>query len=118
MKVVLSRDVPKVVPPWVGQVVQRLLERNGLRVENISNWIVHSGGVAILDQVAGQLGLDSAHDLRYSWKALHEYGNVSSATVGIAAQLMHRDPTTHQGYVVGVAMGAGAQIAACLAKYG
>jgi len=117
-KVVLSREVPKKVSPMVAQVVRKLLDRNQLAIGDISNWCIHNGGVAILDEIAGLLEMDSEREFRYSWEVLREYGNLSSATIGVVAQLMHQDPANRHGYVLGCAMGAGAQVSAVLCKYG
>ena len=116
-KVLLHKDVPKVVPSMVAQTVQELLERNGLTVDSVDHWCVHNGGPAILDQIAGTLGLDSDRDFRYSWQVLREMGNLSSATVGVVAQRLHHDPENHGGYIVGAAMGAGAQVGTVLLRY-
>ena len=125
LKVLLHKDVPKVVPPMVAQTVQELLARNHrllaprhLSVRDIDHWCIHNGGPAILDQVAGILELKSDQDFRYSWQVLRECGNLSSATVGVIAQQLHQDPANHHGYVVGCSMGAGAQVGAVLCRYG
>jgi alkylresorcinol/alkylpyrone synthase len=118
MKVQLSRDVPKLVPPMVVQTINSLLTRNGLTKEDISNWVIHNGGVAILREIAELMGMDSEREFRYSWEILREYGNLSSATVGLIAEAMHQDPANRRGYLVGAAMGAGAGVGAVLLLYG
>jgi alkylresorcinol/alkylpyrone synthase len=117
MKVQLAREVPQVVPPMVVQTINSLLARNGLTKEDINSWIIHNGGVAILKEIAALMGMDSERDFRYSWEILREYGNLSSATVGLIAEAMHRDPANRRGYVVGCAMGAGAGVGAVLLRY-
>lgn len=117
-KVRLSRDVRTQVPPMVARTVQSLLKRHGLATEDISHWCLHNGGAAILDEIALELGLDSQHDFRYSWETLCQYGNLSSATVGVVAEKMHADPANRHGYVVAAAMGAGAGVGAALLQYG
>ena len=117
-KVRLSKDVRTQVPPMVAQTVQRLLKRHSLTTEDISNWCLHNGGAAILDEIALEVGLDSQEAFRYSWETLSEYGNLSSATVGVVAEKMHADPANRHGYLVGAAMGAGAGVGAVLCRYG
>jgi alkylresorcinol/alkylpyrone synthase len=117
MKVQLAREVPQVVPPMVVRTINTLLARNGLTKEDISNWVIHNGGVAILKEIAGLMGMDSEREFRYSWEILREYGNLSSATVGLIAELMHSDPANRHGYVIGAAMGAGAGVGAVLLVY-
>ena len=118
LKVLLHKDVPKVVPPMVADTVKELLAKHGLPVADVDHWCVHNGGPAILDQIAGILGLKSDRDFRYSWQVLREMGNLSSATVGVIAQQLHQDPANRHGYVVGCSMGAGAQVGAVLCRYG
>lgn len=117
MKVQLAREVPEVVPPMVVQTINKLLARNGLTKEDITSWVIHNGGVAILKEIAVLMGMDSETEFRYSWGILREYGNLSSATVGLIAEEMHRDPANRQGYVVACAMGAGAGVGAALLRY-
>lgn len=116
-KVVLSREVPRVVPKMVALTVMQLLQRHSLKVEDISQWVMHNGGAALLDNIAPLLSLDSQRDFRYSWDVLHDVGNCSSATVGIIAKRMHGIPENRQGYVMGVAMGAGAAVNVALLRY-
>jgi alkylresorcinol/alkylpyrone synthase len=118
MKVQLSRDVPKLVPPMVVRTINTLLARNGLTKDDISNWVIHNGGVAILKEIGELMEMDSEREFRYSWEILREYGNLSSATVGLIAEAMHRDPTNRQGWLVACAMGAGAGVGAALCRYG
>lgn len=115
LKVVLSRDVPKLVPPLVAQTVRVLLERNNLRVEEIPHWVFHSGGVSILDNLKKELGLGE-EAVQWSRRSLEEYGNCSSATVGLAAEFLHA--TKPRGYCVVAVMGAGAAVDAALLRYG
>lgn len=116
-KVRLSRDVRTKVPPMVAKTIKTLLHRNHLIPSDIANWCLHNGGVAILDEIALELGLDSQKHFQYSWETLQEYGNLSSATVGVVAEKMHADPANRHGYVVGAAMGAGAGVGAVLMRY-
>jgi alkylresorcinol/alkylpyrone synthase len=117
LKVQLAREVPQVVPPMVVRTINSLLTRNGLTKEDINSWIIHNGGVAILKEIAALMGMDSEREFRYSWEILREYGNLSSATVGLIAEAMHRDPANRHGYLVGAAMGAGAGVGAALLRY-
>lgn len=118
MKVILHKDVRTRIPPLIARVVQRLLERNGLTKEDVGNWVFHNGGVAVLNETAAVLGLDSQRDLRYSWEILREFGNVSSATAGMVAKRMHENPMNRDGYILGCTMGAGGQVGGALLRYG
>lgn len=62
------------------KIIQSILKRNHLSKEDISYWIIHPGGPLLLEELQRLLGL-SSHDLRYSWKVLHELGNVMCVSV-------------------------------------
>lgn len=118
LKVILSRELPRLVPPLMAQTIRELLTKHGLTVEDVGGWAIHNGGVSVLENLAKELGLDGKQAFRYSWEVLGSYGNCSSATVGIVAKTLHADPANRQGYIVGAAMGAGAEVSAVVARYG
>jgi alkylresorcinol/alkylpyrone synthase len=76
----LSPLVPEVLARHVGPTVTDLLATHGLRVDDVSSWIVHPGGPKILDTVQRGLGL-SDRALAVSREVLADHGNCSSATV-------------------------------------
>jgi predicted naringenin-chalcone synthase len=76
----LSPLVPEVLARHVGPTVTDLLTAHGLRVGDISAWIVHPGGPRVLDTVQRELGLPD-HALAASREVLADHGNCSSATV-------------------------------------
>lgn len=115
LKVVLSRDVPEIVPPLMAQTVDRLLERNLLTRGDVSHWMLHPGGRTVLENIEKVMGLDR-QQTRQSWEALRRFGNVSSATVGIIAKLTQQE--SPQGWGVAATMGAGTAVNAVLVKWG
>ncbi|XWS66401.1 hypothetical protein CRYUN_Cryun05aG0196100 [Craigia yunnanensis] len=83
----------------------------------ITNWdsifyVVHPGGLAILDQMEARLGLEK-HKLRASRHVLNEYGNMSSASVFFVMDEMRNKSveegkhTTGEGLEWGVLLGFG-----------
>lgn len=77
---VLSKRVPVIAANAVSDVATRLLQRNGLTLNEIDWWIVHPGGTMILEQLSKKLGIpDEA--FRFSYDVLREYGNMSSPSV-------------------------------------
>ena len=54
--------------------------RNKIQLPQIKHWLVHPGGVKILDYVEQALELDE-DELRHARAVLSEYGNMSSATL-------------------------------------
>lgn len=116
LKCRLDKSVPKVIPPLIKEAVYRLLVRNSLRISDIRYWAIHPGGPAILERIQSLLGL-SRTDVAASWETLSEYGNCSSATLALIAKRMQSQLQAPVGYGVGVTMGAGGSIEACLFYY-
>ena len=77
---ILSPTVPKLAADYAGRVLDTVLERSGLRCDDVSAWILHAGGRDVLRAVERRFRLRTA-DLRYSAAVLREYGNLSSAFV-------------------------------------
>lgn len=78
--IVLSKDVPQLIRSRIGGLVDGLLERNGLRREDLGFFLLHPGGQKLLSFIEDELGLEEG-DTAASWRVLAEYGNLSSATV-------------------------------------
>jgi predicted naringenin-chalcone synthase len=116
LKVVLGKDVPKVVPKLAAKAVDRLLSRNKLTKNDISHWILHPGGVKVLEGLEDEVGL-TREQTKHSWEVLREYGNVSSATIGIIGKITQRAETSG-GYGLVVTIGAGTACDAMLVKWG
>lgn len=77
---VLTRSVPAIGAKAVGQVTQRLLDRNSLAARDIHRWIVHPGGTQVLKAVERHLDL-APETLRFSYEIFRDYGNMSSPSV-------------------------------------
>lgn len=115
MKVVLSRRVPDIVPPLIAQTVDRLLDRNDLRREDVRYWMLHPGGKAVLRKMEACLGL-TRDQTRYSWEVMRDYGNVSSATLGIIGKYLQQQERP-AGWGVAATMGAGTAVNAILCRW-
>lgn len=116
MKVVLSTRVPEIVPPLIKATVDILLARNKLCSRNISHWILHPGGKAVLNNLEKQLGL-SHEQTFWSWEVMKRMGNVSSATIGIIAKFVQQNERP-RGWGVAATMGAGGATNAALLRWG
>ena len=115
LKVMLSVDVPKVVPPLMRQTVDIILKRNSLTRQDISHWMIHPGGKTVLENVEKELEL-SREQTRWSWEVMRMYGNMSSSTLGAIAKMtqQHDNPS---GWGVACTMGAGTAVNACLVRW-
>ncbi len=76
----LDRSLPQILADNAPQFIQSFLADHNLKKEDINYWILHPGGVRILDLLHEHLDLE-AHQTRWSWEVLKEHGNMSSATV-------------------------------------
>jgi predicted naringenin-chalcone synthase len=74
----LSGQVPGRIRRWLREYGAGLLGSRG--VHDIALWAVHAGGRSILDAVQHGLALPP-HALRHSRDVLHDFGNMSSATL-------------------------------------
>ncbi len=78
--IVLSKDVPQLIREKIKSLVTCFLARSKLGREQLSAFILHSGGQKLLTYMEEELGL-SRSETQCSWDVLREYGNLSSATV-------------------------------------
>lgn len=76
----LDRELPSVLHGTFLSVLNDFLAKHSLRPDEVKRWIIHPGGVRILEGLSQLLELKPE---QYSWSydILSEVGNVSSATV-------------------------------------
>jgi alkylresorcinol/alkylpyrone synthase len=78
--IVLSKEVPQLIRDRIGGLVDNFLGRHSLTRSDIKAWVLHPGGQKLLSFMEEELGV-SGPQVAPSWKALREYGNLSSASV-------------------------------------
>jgi len=78
---ILSIAVPAVAAQTAPAVLDAALARAGLRRDQITGWLLHPGGKAVLVALRDALQLTDA-DLGWSRSVLRDYGNLSSASLG------------------------------------
>lgn len=80
LKVRFSRDIPTLVNDMMRENVTEALDRNGWQRDDVRHFVVHPGGVKVLEAYRDTLDLpdDALND---SYAVLRQYGNMSSATV-------------------------------------
>jgi alkylresorcinol/alkylpyrone synthase len=108
----LSPKVPDVLAVHARPVVEELLGRHGLAVDDVRGWAVHPGGRRIVEVVADSLGL-SAEQTAPSFSVLDEVGNCSSATVLLVLERVHVEVGEH---AVAMAFGPGLTLCATLLR--
>jgi alkylresorcinol/alkylpyrone synthase len=112
----LSPKVPEVLARHARPVVEQLLERHGIAVEEVAGWAVHPGGRRIVEVVGEALGL-SDDDLAASYDVLRDVGNCSSATVLLVLEQLRRSGTVPPGgTAVAMAFGPGLTLYATLLR--
>jgi alkylresorcinol/alkylpyrone synthase len=79
-RIVLSREVPKLVRQRLGGDVDAFLAETGYARDDIGSWVLHTGGPKVLEATQAALGLDDGQ-LDASWDCLRKTGNLSSASV-------------------------------------
>jgi predicted naringenin-chalcone synthase len=108
----LSPKVPDVLAVHARPVVDELLSRNGLVVEQVQGWAVHPGGRRIVEVVGEALGL-SEEQTAPSYAVLDEAGNCSSATVLLVLERVQVEAGEH---AVAMAFGPGLTLCATLLR--
>ncbi|MEZ0277562.1 MAG: type III polyketide synthase [Roseimicrobium sp.] len=109
----LSSYVPEILGSELQPLLQRMLLPRDTACEMIEEWAVHPGGRAILDKVESGLGL-SKTALTSSRRTLHDYGNMSSATVLFVLKDLLQSAQTSSASTCAVAFGPGLTVETAL----
>lgn len=99
----LSGYVPDLIEEDFAVVLQRALGDKD--TASVSHWCIHPGGKRILEAIEKSLSLQKSQ-LQASYDVLHDYGNMSSATILFVLQkmLQQKEPMPK---LVGAAFGPG-----------
>jgi alkylresorcinol/alkylpyrone synthase len=105
--IILSKEVPQLIRDRITQILCSTLTRRGLKISDVSAFVLHPGGRALLQAIEEELGLTEA-DTQPSWRVLRECGNQSSASVLFVLDEWLRTRTVPAGaYGVLAAFGPG-----------
>jgi alkylresorcinol/alkylpyrone synthase len=77
---VLTLPVPRLAADRAREVLDRVLEGEGLARADIGAWIMHAGGRKVLEELQARIGL-APPDLAWSAAMLRDFGNLSSPFV-------------------------------------
>jgi alkylresorcinol/alkylpyrone synthase len=102
---VLLPQVPQVAGDLAAKLFEESLVAAGVKREQITGWILHTGGRDVILALREKLNL-SADDVRHSSAVLREFGNISSPTVYFVLERALRD-TVPDGLWWMSAFGAG-----------
>ncbi|HXQ98215.1 MAG TPA: 3-oxoacyl-[acyl-carrier-protein] synthase III C-terminal domain-containing protein [Candidatus Limnocylindrales bacterium] len=96
LHIVLSQDVPHLVREKIAGIVDGFLGRHGLSHQDMSAFVLHSGGQKLLTHVEEVLNLPRELT-QFSWDVLKNYGNQSSASVLFVLQEWMRKARLAEG---------------------
>jgi predicted naringenin-chalcone synthase len=110
LKIVLDREVPDAIHGHFDKIFFPFLERNGLKPEDIHNYMFHPGGKKIIARVEDFIGR-YGKDISDSRAVLRECGNLSSATIlTILARVLNKPHAAGElGYLLAFGPGFAAQ---------
>jgi len=110
----IEPQVPYLMGLCIPAMVTRLLAKQRLSLDDVSHWVVHSGGKKVLDCVMYSLGV-SRHALRHSLSSLRRMGNMSSGSFLWAYESLAAEGTWRAGdFGVFITMGPGAGLECAL----
>ncbi|MCO6430409.1 MAG: hypothetical protein J5J00_06060 [Deltaproteobacteria bacterium] len=113
----LDRQLPGELAAAAPQRVVSFLKAHNLKVEDVSYWLFHPGGVKILDSLERSLSIEPAR-ARWAREVLSEIGNLSSATVLFVLERFLDSGTVSDGdKVVMLGVGPGLTIELILMEY-
>ena len=96
LKVVFSRDIPRLVRDWVGPLLVEFLAARDLRWDDIAHLAFHPGGPKVLRSYEEELGI-APGSLETARQVLADFGNMSSPTcLFVLERLLERGVTPGQ----------------------
>ena len=106
-KIVLSPEVPAIIRKHLPLDLEGFLATHGLKREQITSWVLHTGGPKVLEAMADAAGV-TREECALSWESLRKVGNLSSASVLLVLEdtIQERRPAPGS-YGILAAMGPG-----------
>ncbi len=80
LRIILSKDIRDLAGELAQGLVDALLRENRIQQDDISHWVIHSGGRKVIDTIQRALTLTDTQ-VRHSRHVLRQFGNMSSPTV-------------------------------------
>ncbi|MFC1687760.1 3-oxoacyl-[acyl-carrier-protein] synthase III C-terminal domain-containing protein [Patescibacteria group bacterium] len=105
-KLFLDPQLPSHIPPLVHGCLDDLFERFSISQDDISFWIVHPGGVRILDEMEKSFGLGE-QTLEFSRQVLRDYGNIGGSSIFFILDLVQRTQPQAGSYAIAISFGPG-----------
>lgn len=110
LKVRLDRTVPEVTTRELPSLFERACERWGVARDAIKHYVLHPGGVKVLEAYQQALGL-AENKLSDAYGVLADFGNMSGVTIlFVLERFIRRQPATGElGLIVGLGAGFSAE---------
>lgn len=106
-RVILSKEVRRIGPAMMREMVETLLTSQGLKRADVKAWVLHSAGRRVIERAQKLLALSDA-DVAPSRAVLKRYGNMSSATVVfVLEEIVRPAPPSPGDWGVMIALGPG-----------
>ncbi len=114
----ISKEIPFILGENITTPVNILMDRFGIKsIDNVTHWILHTGGGLVIDGIKNALGL-SEQNVQHTRNVLFNYGNLSSGSFLFSYELVERhDCPKENDLGIMITMGPGAQIETCLLKW-
>lgn len=104
----LDPALPDVIAEHFERATDSLLGRQGLTLKDVSHFVIHPGGVRILDRIESILGRHGG-SARLSRDTMRDHGNMSSTTVVVILErLLATDPAPGRALLMSFGPGFGA----------
>jgi alkylresorcinol/alkylpyrone synthase len=87
---ILMPQVPQIASEIAGNLLVESLAESGVKRDQITGWILHTGGRDVILALCDKLELTES-DVRHSSAVLREFGNISSPTVYFVLQAALND---------------------------
>jgi alkylresorcinol/alkylpyrone synthase len=104
-KVVFSKDIPTFIHTNIADDINAFLEKQGLQLSDIKNFVFHPGGTKVLEAYADALQMPDGF-LKNTREVMNKYGNMSSVTVLYVLEKFMTEGYA-EGYGLMLAMGPG-----------
>ena len=104
-KVVFSKDIPTFIHTNINADIKEFLQKQGLELNDIKNFIFHPGGTKVLDAYMDALQVEGDF-LKNTREVMNENGNMSSVTVLYVLEKFMAEGY-QDGYGLMLAMGPG-----------
>jgi len=112
-EMVLDTKVPEFIGDEMNVIVMKAGRKFNITPSAIDKWAVHPGGKKILDTIKKQLQLNDT-DLKYSYRVLYEYGNMSSPTILFVLNEIMKEENKPNETIFSIGFGPGLSIETAL----